>query len=79
MAEDPRVRAENERMRLAKERAQQDAIDKAGKNSRDAMQRQIEADSRKQREKGTKDGCFSVALVMLATPAALAATVKLLA
>ncbi|MEQ6335442.1 hypothetical protein [Sphingobium sp. MK2] len=80
MAEDPRVRAENERIRLAKEQAQRDAIERAGSKSRDAMQRQIEADGRKlQGDEGTKGGCLSVFLVMLGAPAALVTAFKLLA
>ncbi|MFY9351145.1 MAG: hypothetical protein WBL20_04820 [Sphingobium sp.] len=80
MAEDPRMKAHNDRTRIERENAEREAIAKAGRKSTDAMQRQIEADARKLQDgNGTKSGCSVVVIALLGVPAALGVAYRMIA
>ncbi|MEJ7926703.1 hypothetical protein WG908_08045 [Sphingobium sp. AN641] len=80
MAEDPRIKAHNDRTRIERENAEREAIAKAGRISTDSMQRQIEADGRKLQDgNGTKSGCSVVVIALLGVPAALGVAYRMIA
>ena len=70
MAEDPKVKAHNERMRQQRIAEEQARETRRRKEADEHMQRQIRLSSEAQQTKGKKDGCAVLFIAMMGAPLA---------